>query len=632
MQPELGEVIAQIRGERQMSSREELANAADISPKTVERIEKGGNYRPQTLANIAAALDCTVDELMERARKWRTGSISVETALSAKKAVPPYIDPLTRADTRELSNLFESLDTVVALELGEVYSHTRGKQVGYSSRRLFTSLSMIDIPPEIALYIVMDVPRALNSIKLGSEFDTGDIRLAVSQVITDMPIERFENSEDLVESSVDGAPLSHREKKIRWEQKKNDWAQRYSRRFGDPNQIIQVILLDGSETKLDYTFLKKTLVPEMLDRLLGSKILNTDFPMITSSEIGEISENLLAEFRRLGLYSLRFRSALWLAEEIALQPPNPWFVTDETRESTVSYDLGRARAHLDRLNSQSGEMDHDGWHRFEELVRHCCSAILATYGGFLGLSYLAPLRQLMSWLRIRDNNIVLWKSCELKFIEDDLLKIESKRDDFYRFLQKLDVRIKAHDLDSVEAAQKYAKELFGYTEQLYQVRESKRRLTAAVNNNERLSLLELVTVCRENILAIFDRAKPHNKKSAIFEEIIGFTATLNFAGTAFEGKSVFCVIAAYDSLDDQRSFEDAVDQAIDLLRGHRLSEIAFLIHRGPLTSSQEEYLDESNRKTEKGVELFSIPLDRLMEIAKRAEPRETFLDALLHRS
>ena len=539
------------------------------------------------------------------------------------------MDVLVRAPSADLSQLFIDLDANVASEFGDLYSQTQSGEVDFSSRRLFTSLSMLDIHPVIALHILEHLPEALRQVMPDGRFDTGDIRLAVSQVISHMSLDDFRHDAEVFEDS-DAPKVKTPKRRLQlWEDKKADWAKRYSRRFGDPNQAIHILHRDGEISPLDYKFLKKVIVPHMLDRLLDAEFRNANHLLVTSGMIGEMSEFLLKEFRRLGLYSLRYKTALYLAEDIATQPPHPWLVTETTRPATIQYDLERAAAHLQKLHTSEGELDHDDWHRFTELVHHSCSAILGVYSGFMGHDYLMSLRLLRQWLRIEERNLVLWSFCDLRFIDEDLNAIDSSKEDLERFLGRIDVRINSRNLPSVDAAIEICDRLVAYTHDLHKRRESMIGLRGGLESDNKMRLSDLVAITRENILAAFVHAKPTDVKNVTTKEVIGFTSSLKFENSPFARYPSFCIFAVYDCFDQDRSFEAAVEQTFDLLSGHRFCELGFLVYRGTLTAEQITHLKQENDRAGDQAEVFALPLDRLAANARGVDPVSLFFDLIM---
>lgn len=553
----------------------------------------------------------------------------------AIQPTPSYLEEIISADAGSLIKLFEKLDEAVQIEFGDLHSQTQKADTEFSSRKLFSSLSMIDIPPEVALYIVLQLPEALRKSISDDRFDTGDIRLAVSHVISEMPILAFGDVSKVIASGKKKKDITKLKEKDPvalndiWERKKTDWAKRYCRRFGDPNQPIKIIYLDGSDKPLNYKFLKKVLVPKLLDRLLDADFRNANNKLVTAGAINEMAEHLLKEFRRLGLYSLRFKTALLLAEELAIQPPHPWLVTPETRSSTILYDMERAEAHLNKLKSSVGDLDPDDWHRITEMVHHSCSAILGIYSGFMGHRYLHCLHILLQWLRIQERNIALWNFCELRFIDTDLIEIKSSKNDLYNFLQSIDVKIKSGNFSTVDETIHIADRLYEFVQKLYNRRENMIGLRLTLDDNDAIPFEKFLHAANECISAIFDNSKARDVFVPNTENVIGFYATLQFLGTPFAHKPPLSIFSVYDNVDKTNSFEERIEQTIDLLMGHRLAEIAFLIIRHPLTDSEKAILKRKNDTTDRTTEIFTLPYSCLTSAVKAKIPTEAFFDQVM---
>lgn len=217
------------------------------------------------------------------------------------------------------------------------------------------------------------------------------------------------------------------------------WGDLYARRYGNPDERIRVIHADGSEDFIDYKFMRNTLIPNLIENILGISHDRLHYKLITKTDIEQMSTKILDSVKRLNLYSIQYKTLLNLAYDLAIQPPHPWFVNEQYLCRTVEYDLARAEDHHNRMHSHLQSSDPASCRNScYENIHHACSAMLAHYGMFMGTKFLRPLHVLIYVLNMRNDegNIVLWHFCRIQQIEGDLRALGVSIKDLSRILAK----------------------------------------------------------------------------------------------------------------------------------------------------------------------------------------------------
>lgn len=120
---DLGAAIRELRGSRQQK---DLASRADVTPATWSRWENGHQApNKESFAKIAQALDCTSEQLAEKAwqsRRWRLRRESAveRTAPPAGEAEPPTeSDPFRKELRRRLGRVFKEVEELFLLGRGD---------------------------------------------------------------------------------------------------------------------------------------------------------------------------------------------------------------------------------------------------------------------------------------------------------------------------------------------------------------------------------------------------------------------------------------------------------------------------------------------------------------------------------
>lgn len=125
---------------------------------------------------------------------------------------------------------------------------TPDKKINFSSEKLFTSLTQIGVPINVALYaITRTEPKLAKLSQNQSKLSTDDIRWAIAN------------------SLYQYEPFGYCDKKRQF------WGDKYVRIYGNPSQPFIVITNDGSPHDLNYKYLLKTILPHLMELIWGIK-------------------------------------------------------------------------------------------------------------------------------------------------------------------------------------------------------------------------------------------------------------------------------------------------------------------------------------------------------------------------
>ncbi len=620
-QPELGKVIRERRAEMELGSIMDFAEVCGLNKKTVQSVESGRGYSMKTLTDIAAALNLTVDELNKKALDRRTDN------QSARATINGILTPrAVEINSENLQKFIAEIDSRIHEELGRLYSPTRRQEVEFSSYRLFRSLSLIDIPPDIILEIMKELPGFLHEVVgQDKEFTTGHVRAAVAKAISGLPISTLQSSYKAQNSGPAANGKTEPTGIIETlEDKKHEWAKRYARKYGDPNQTTQIVMPDGTEVPLDFKFLKDDLIPNLLTDCLGYLFEAENSDLISPHEIAEMSEIVLNELRRINLYNVKYTTAMSLAEDIAIQPPNPWIVTTRTRLATIAYDQDRASKHLETLRSISSVNDEEFWYRYREFVHHCCSLILATYGGFLGHKNLHSLYVLRNWLSIEDQNTVLWNYCELRHISHDLARCGHSLDEFGAILKKLELFENARRSTEPGGLVSLCNRLSEISEGLFKRRQLVRNLKLQVSDDLPLSNSEFIDLCRDSIAAIFSGSRTKLLKDRTSNNQVGFLCTIDFSEGPLSTRSPVTVFRMLNGPTNSSTLLDCLESTKDLLNAHRLCEVGLIIHDTELSAMDSKIIDNWNSNLDDPYVVLCLRFNDICSCSLGRSPKKDF--------
>lgn len=381
----------------------------------------------------------------------------------------------TSAHTFEnfLTRRFEAIDERVnKLIAGEIVSPTRNNRPEpFSSERIVNSLARLGMPTQLALRIAASIDQFLPEIIAGEEtISTAHIRQAVSHAIYRMS-----------GASGDGEVLKL-------------WADRYVRRYGNPDERIHVFNRDGTVDLLDYNFIKDRLIPHVAEHVYGPGFARVLGSAIRRMDLDAMARETLEHARSLCVYSIRYKTLFNVTYDLATQPPDAWFVDEASGGDVLAHHLDQAASLLAALDREREKQSlllvrHD----LGELVHHSSAALLAHYNAFLGAGRLRPLHQLIHNVTMADDrgNPLLWQFYGMSRLEGDLAGIEESRGTFYRLLIRIRQNVNQVPDKWLEKFSSDARRLHEIARFIIGSRASVDEMVARFRNGDNLSLAEL---------------------------------------------------------------------------------------------------------------------------------------------
>lgn len=243
------------------------------------------------------------------------------------------------------------------------------------------------------------------------------------------------------------------------------WFAAYIRRYGNPvNQFLKVIDHDDHRD-LDYAYIKKTILPHVLCRIIGMDRLDNPLKkyaaVFSGTTVDHMADAVIAYTNELNLYTIRYKTLINLLQDLILEPPHPWIVNQQTVQDIVAYNIERADAHF------ADVCDGAPLYRFEFSIRECfqhsCAAVLATYGAFLGVDAKYGLHELRRVMRYQYQNPELWHFCRISKMSLDFKAIDRDIYDFSRLLDRI------NDLLASQSQSERRKRLYDSAEKLLNI-------------------------------------------------------------------------------------------------------------------------------------------------------------------
>lgn len=202
------------------------------------------------------------------------------------------------------------------------------------------------------------------------------------------------------------------------------WASRYARRYNRKTEII-VIKEDGSQERLNYNYIKNTLLPTVITRVTGDGIF---YEKIAGSELVGMAENILGFLKNMGIFEIRSTPLEELIAEYITQKPHPWFVLNNNKD-LLQYHREHARSHIEVL--RSGKSAESAIAQMEAAY-HICAAFLVKYDKYIGFSELSPitiLERSITGINNKDKPLLMQKH-QIVQLKKDLSSCEIEPEQF----------------------------------------------------------------------------------------------------------------------------------------------------------------------------------------------------------
>jgi hypothetical protein len=336
----------------------------------------------------------------------------------------------------DIAEIFASADASFRTNVEESGILFRGDQeVVFSAEKLFSSLMQIGLPFEASIRIPFQIVPVLANLKDAEPdktFTTSDIRVAVVHCIDGLVYQ------------------DHTVEEV------NMWASAYIRRFGNPNNDYLMVIDNGEERPLNHEYAQSVLIPHLLRRIIGAEECNApeeQFPEIFSTtQMDRMSREILKYVTALNVYCVRYKTLLYLLQDLVLEPPHPWIVSKESKATVANYNIRNADHHLLQLGRGTSVKNPALFNQSaRECFMHLSAAILSHYGAFLGVSNRYGFLELIRLLKLRKSNLALWSYCAVREIEGDLRTLNCTVGSLLNRLERI-----MHNLNAPDGDAKYA--------------------------------------------------------------------------------------------------------------------------------------------------------------------------------
>jgi hypothetical protein len=319
---------------------------------------------------------------------------------------------------------FESADQRFKAEIassGQIFRISG--PVDYSSEALVSSLMQLGLPLDVAVQVPMhmiDILKDIADEKTPEEpLSTADIRGAVVRCL-----ELLQDNGRFATETVE------------------IWRAAYIRRYGNPdNQFVKVVDR-GVERDLNFEYITSDILPHLLCRIFGlpreKNPVDLYAGLFTNSRLGEMAKEIIQVVNTLNLYNISYKTLLLLVQDIVLEPPHPWMVSERTIDRALRYNTERMQAHLLKIRSpEQSSSQSIVTHAYQEFFRHASAAILSRYGAFLGIGSRYGLTELVRTLGLKKSNLQLWSFCRISSLEKDLLSCGTTISDLSRTARRV---------------------------------------------------------------------------------------------------------------------------------------------------------------------------------------------------
>lgn len=251
----------------------------------------------------------------------------------------------------------------------------------YQTNKIITSLLQLGIPIEATYEIAQATVNRIKEFILTNkdetvQLTTKDIRKMVSVSIQEMDIERFSYSNI------------------------ENWNNLYIRRYGHNNKRVEIYYSDSDRIdSISYDYINSKLLKDIIYEITKGKIR---YETISSRYRNDIATEILAFINRCDLYRINYDVLKSIIKEIAVQPPHPWFINNETRKEIMHYDAECLDTNIVKLEySLDNNLDCSQSVKIE-ILHHASALILEKYNYFLGCYDLSSFFLLKDLL----NNVV----------------------------------------------------------------------------------------------------------------------------------------------------------------------------------------------------------------------------------
>lgn len=294
----------------------------------------------------------------------------------------------------------------------------------FSTEKILLSLGKIGIPIKVSIEIIENfLNEIIESRECIEVLTTNDIRKIIADSIYSMN-ESYYTTKEI-----------------------ENWGDKYVRRYGDPEQQLEIITDNGLIEKFSIAFLKDTLLEEVFERIDNNIKFTSNELVISNTQKRIMAEEIKETILSLNLYRIRYHSLVLLVEELVTQPPHPWFIRGNSADYILEYNYKKYVKHTQFILevSKNGKNSNSIKLHIEEYIYHACATILSYYNLHIGCGINAPLNNLILYIyKLMNNELdLLLDYSRIKDLRNDLKKLGFTLEEFYK---KLNNQIKKKPL------------------------------------------------------------------------------------------------------------------------------------------------------------------------------------------
>lgn len=464
-----------------------------------------------------------------------------------------------------------------------IYSNKYDGEEVFDSWKIINSLVNIGMPYDRALLVTSDVINEITkkdfhiSNKLLSCFELRDV---VYQTIVGCQVKGVENEFEL-----------------------SCWASRYARKY-NRNKEILVLNAKGDISKLNYTYIKNTLIKQIVKKVTKS---TNYYEKITGNELCEMAESILSFLKNMEIFEIRYNVLESLVTEYMTQKPHPWIV-HENRDNLIHYHKIQAEKHIFEIVENNCNCSTQ-----IEALYHICSTFMSKYGEIIGCTELSPITALtnsVNWL----HDIKKYKENKLPMLKHKIVQLKKDLDnqtiDFEEFKGALNnlynIIVEKREINSDEGREEILK-LWDYLLKL-----DNKPNTKKISNESPV----------EKIRTIFDNAEGFIAKSPLRDLPNCFWTEPNWDlyenTTIGRGKQMLvCVLNQIEDIENIHNY-------LYKNNNKKFKEIVFLFNTFRSFTSEERSMARKYFINDKYVKCIFIQNEYFTKLSENVDWREIF--------
>lgn len=302
-------------------------------------------------------------------RKFEDGKYTYELSRYKRKIMETH-----KSDMLKCKTTIDEFNLKYINKYGseKIYSNKHEGFEKFNSWNIVHSLVEIGVSYTKALEMTYEVIEKITSssfLSINTIFSCEELRDTVYNTIIHCPASATESEYDI-----------------------SRWASRYARKYSRDKQIM-VTDKYGRQEKLNYYYIKNTLLKNVIDSITNNKIF---YEKIFHNELTRMAESVLDFLKNMGIFEIREEALFELIKEYITQRPHPWLVNGN-REELIAYHKEQGVNHINDLRDAKNQTLITQM----EAAYHICSALLLQYDDYIGCTETSPINILATTI----NNI-----------------------------------------------------------------------------------------------------------------------------------------------------------------------------------------------------------------------------------